>query len=149
MVRDRRNCYFSFWAIFCPFTPLTVWKMKISKKFKNLLEILSFYTSIQKIIILCYTAPEIWHMTHVTFIFHFGLFFALKAQKMKFLKKWKNTWRYCHFTQVYQKLWLDDVRFLRYGARQADVQTEGEKKWQIEVRAAPKNIRLINTQRST
>ena len=45
MARDRCNCYFLFWAIFCPFTPL-------------------------------------------------------KAQKMKFLKKWKNTQRYHHFTQV-------------------------------------------------
>ena len=28
MARDRCNCYFSFWAIFCPFTPLTVQKIK-------------------------------------------------------------------------------------------------------------------------
>ena len=29
MVRDRCNCYFSFWAIFCPFAPLnTVYKWK-------------------------------------------------------------------------------------------------------------------------
>ena len=27
--------------------------------------------------IICYTVPEIWHMTHEIFIFHFGLFFAL------------------------------------------------------------------------
>ena len=26
------NCYFSFWAIFCPFTPLTARKTKIEKK---------------------------------------------------------------------------------------------------------------------
>ena len=30
MACDRCNCYFSFWAIFCPFTPLTA--HKISKK---------------------------------------------------------------------------------------------------------------------
>ena len=29
MVHDRCNCYFSFWAIFCPFTPLTAQKIKI------------------------------------------------------------------------------------------------------------------------
>ena len=28
MMRDGCNCYFSFWAIFCPFTHLTVQKMK-------------------------------------------------------------------------------------------------------------------------
>ena len=53
---DGCNCYFSFWAIFRPFTLQTDWKMKISKK------------------------------------------------KMK--KKKKNSWRYHHFTQVYQKSWL-------------------------------------------
>ena len=65
MARDGCNCYFSFWAIFCPFT----------------------------------------------------------AQKIKISKKW-STWRYHHFTHVYQKLWLDDVRFLRNGARQTDGRTE-------------------------
>ena len=32
MTRDKFNCYFSFWAIFCPFTPLTAQKIKIKKK---------------------------------------------------------------------------------------------------------------------
>ena len=31
MVCDRCNCYFSFWAIFCPFIPLTDPKIKIKK----------------------------------------------------------------------------------------------------------------------
>ena len=35
MVRDRCNCYFSFWAIFCPFTPLTAQKIKILEKWKK------------------------------------------------------------------------------------------------------------------
>ena len=39
MVRDRCNWYFSFWAVFCPFTSLTAWKMKFSKKWKKLLKI--------------------------------------------------------------------------------------------------------------
>ena len=30
--RDRCNFYFSFWAIFCPYTPLTTQKIKIYKK---------------------------------------------------------------------------------------------------------------------
>ena len=32
MVRDGCNCYFSFWAIFCYFTPLTGQKINIKKK---------------------------------------------------------------------------------------------------------------------
>ena len=35
MARDTCNCYFSFWAIFCSFTPLTAQKIKISKKWKK------------------------------------------------------------------------------------------------------------------
>ena len=81
MVRDRCN-YFSFWANFCPFTPLTAWKMKI-------------------------------------------------------FKKWKKPLGYHHFTCVYQKLWLDDVRFLRNGAWQTDRHTNG--KSDTEVGAPPKN----------
>ena len=76
MARDGCNCYFSFWIIFCPFTPLTAQKMKISKKWKKLLETSSFYTSVPKIMIIWYTVPEIWHVTDVI-IFYFGLFFAL------------------------------------------------------------------------
>ena len=30
MARDGCTCYFSFWAIFCPFAPLTIQKIKIS-----------------------------------------------------------------------------------------------------------------------
>ena len=40
---NRQNCS-SFWAIFCPFIPLTTWKTNILKKWKIPLEILSFYT---------------------------------------------------------------------------------------------------------
>ena len=56
---------------------LTVPKMKIFKKWKKWLDISSFYTSVPKIMIICYTVPMIWHMTGVIVIFHFGLFFAL------------------------------------------------------------------------
>ena len=38
--------------------------------------------------------------------------------KSTFWKNEKNTWRYYHFTYVYQKIWSDDVRFLRYSAWQ-------------------------------
>ena len=55
---ERCNCYFSFWAIFCTFTPLAARKIKISVK--------------------------------------------------------KNTWRYYHFIQVYQKSWSYAILFLRY-----------------------------------
>ena len=151
MVGDGCNCCFSFWTIFCPFTPLTAQKWKFQKnekknpgdvilhkctkthdhmfycswdmvcdrcscfffhfgwyfsllppnspqnenfkKMKKILEI-SFYTSVPKIMIICYTVPEIWHVTHVIFIFHSGLFFTLftplRAHKIKISKKVKK-----------------------------------------------------------
>ena len=68
-----------------------------------------------------YTVPEIWCVTDAI-IFHFGPFFALlpsyQPEKSKFWKNAKNNWRYHHFIYVYQKLWSDDERFLRYGAWQ-------------------------------
>ena len=57
------NCDFSFWAIFCPFTPINSPKNENFKK-----------------------------------------------------KKWKNAWRYHHFTHVHQNPWSNAILFLRYGA---------------------------------
>ena len=87
---DGQN-FLSFWTIFCPFTPLTTQKIKILKNWKKHLEISSFYTSVPKIMIICYTVPEIWHVTNVIVIFILGYFLPfLLAQKMKISKKWKQ-----------------------------------------------------------
>ena len=51
-------------------------KSKFYKNEKKLLEISSFYTSVPKIMIICYTVPKIWYVTDVIVIFRFGLFFA-------------------------------------------------------------------------
>ena len=76
--QDRQNS-FSFWANFCPFTPvppLTTQRIKILKKWKKHLEISSFYTSVPKIMIIGYTVPEIWCVPDVIVIFQFELFFT-------------------------------------------------------------------------
>ena len=102
----------------------------MKKKRTKGLEISSFYIRVPKIMIKWCTVLEIWWMTDVIVIYHFGLFFALlspwQPQKSKFWKNEKNTWRYDHFTYVYQKLWSDNVQFLRYAARQMDRQTDGK-----------------------
>ena len=67
-------------GLFLPFYPHNSLKnQNLNKKWrkKKRLEISSFYTIVPKIMIICYTVPEIWHVTHVIVIFHFGLFFAL------------------------------------------------------------------------
>ena len=67
--------------------------------------------------------PEIWSVTERIFC-HYGPFFALLpplwTQKIKILKKWKNTWRY-HFINVYHKWQSYDVWFFRYGVQQTKV----------------------------
>ena len=77
MVCNRCNCYFSFWVIFCTFTPLKAKKIKILKKFKKWVEISSFYKCVPKNMIRWCMVHEMWCMTDVIVIFHFGLFFAL------------------------------------------------------------------------
>ena len=62
MVRHICN-YFSFWAIFCPFTPPNSPKIKISKKWKKILEISSFYTCVPKVMIRWCTISQIWCAT--------------------------------------------------------------------------------------
>ena len=142
-IRHDRQKFLSFYF-------LTIQKIKILKEWKKHLEISSFHKYAPKIMIICYAVPEIWHMTHVILIFHFGLFLPfyplppppppLTAQKIKISKNERKAWRYHHFTQVYQILWLDDVWFLKYGARQADGQMDGWKKWHIEVGTPHKNL---------
>ena len=63
-------------GLFLPFYPSDSPKNENFKKVKKRLEI-SFYISVPKIMIMCYTVPEIWHMTHVIVIFLIGLFFVL------------------------------------------------------------------------
>ena len=40
-------------------------------------DILTFYKIVPEILIIGYTVPEIWHVTDLIVIFHFGLVFAL------------------------------------------------------------------------
>ena len=44
----------------------------------------------------------------------FALLLPKQPQKIKISIKWKNTWRYHHFTQMYQKSWSYAILFLRY-----------------------------------
>ena len=52
-----------FWPFLAPLSPLEVWKIKIFKKRKTFLEILPFYISVPKIIIIWCTTMELWLVT--------------------------------------------------------------------------------------
>ena len=120
MAHDGYN-YFSFWVIFCPFTPLTAQKIKISKKWKKHLEISLFYTSVPKIMIIYAILFLRYGVWRIRLFFILGIFFTPLPPPPKHPKKWKfqksetTGWRYHHFTQEYQKSWLYATLFLRYG----------------------------------
>ena len=77
MTCDGCNCYFHFGLYFSLLLPPNSPKNQNFIKMKKTLEISSFYTSVPKIMIICFTDPEKWNMTNVIVIFHFGLFYAL------------------------------------------------------------------------
>ena len=97
MMCDKCSCCFSFWTIFCPFTPLPPPRHN-KPKYKNFKKTMK-KTSGDIIILhkcttnhdhMCYTGPEIWHVAHVIVIFHFGLFLPFypsnNHKKSKFQK---------------------------------------------------------------
>ena len=124
-ITDRIFCHFG------PFFPLLPNNLKNQNfdKLKKTPGNIIILQKCTKIMIICYTIPEIWHVTDVIVIFHFGLFFALlrplTALNIKISKKWKTSLDIPSFYTCVPKLWLDEVRFLRNGARQ----TDGRKKW--------------------
>ena len=71
---DRILCHFDPFLLFYPTNNP---KKQNLKKMKRCLEISPFYTSVPKIMIICYNVPEIWHLRNVITIFHFGPFLAL------------------------------------------------------------------------
>ena len=72
------------------FSSFTAWKNENFKKMKKTLEISSFYTSLPKFMIICYTVPEIWRVTDVLLFFILGYIFPIyKWKKMKQPKTWK------------------------------------------------------------
>ena len=115
----RIQLLFLISSYFCPFTSLTALKIKILEKRNKHQEIPSFSICIPKIMIRWCMVPEIWCVKDLV-ISQFGLFLSFyppNNPKNQNLEKMKNkAWRYHHFTYVYQKLWSDDVWFLRYGA---------------------------------
>ena len=154
MACDEYNCYFFILGYFLPFyPPKQPEKSKLKKERKNCLEISSFYTTVTKIMIICYTISEIWRVTEVIAIFLFGLFLTFypsnSPKNQNFKSKMKKNLEISSFYTYGPKIIIDDVQFLRYGARRTDGQTNGRtkgrtdglKKWHIELGVLPKTKR--------
>ena len=94
MKHDRQN-FLSFWTVFCHFTPLATWKIKILKKWKKSLEILSIYTSVSKIMIYA-----ILFLGLVRDRCNCYFSFTLLSKKWKFQKNEKNMELSSFYTSV-------------------------------------------------
>ena len=107
-IRCNRQKFLTFWAIFCPFSSLTTWEIKILtlKKTPRDIIILHICTTIWCMV------PEIWNVTDITFC-HSGLFFypftpppsppsspPMDPENQNFQKNGKNTWWYYHLTNI-------------------------------------------------
>ena len=130
---DRHNVL-SFQAIFCSFAPSLTLKIKIWKKCKKTLpgDIILFHTCTInqdqdhiKIINqnhMMYGSWNSWNAIDRIFLSSWAIFCPFTPltvpKKSKFQQNEKNTWRYHHLTQVYQKSWSYALFFLRYGAWQ-------------------------------
>ena len=122
MVHDKYNCYFSFWATFFPFTPQEPKKPKFWKNENKMpRDIIILHMCTKNYDQMMHSS---WDMVHdgcnyFPFWAIFCPFIPEQPEKSKLKKNnEKNSWRYHHFTYVYQKLQSDDLWFLRYGAWQ-------------------------------
>ena len=104
--------------------------------------------------IICYTVAEIWDMTDVIFIFHFGLvlpFYAPTAQKIIIKKKKENLpgdiiiLLKCtkNYDQIMYSSW--DMVYNRWTDKWTDRLMDEVKKWHIEVGAPHKNLKNLMT----
>ena len=136
MTRDRCNCYFLFWAIFCLFTPLITRKIKISKnekkrKKRNPRDITLHMCTKNYDHILYYS----WDMVSD----RCNCYFSFSAQKMKISKKWKKKLRDIIILPCVPKIM---IRWC--SVPEIWCATGGRKKWHIEVGALPNNVSNSN-----
>ena len=129
--------FFVILGHFLPFYPTNNPKNQNFEKMKKTPGDIILHTSIKNHDHMLYYS---WDMAHdwcnLYFLFWviFCHFTPKEPKKTKFKKmKKKNTWRYYHFTNVYQKLWSHDVRFLRYGVGWMNGPTDRQKNWHVEM----------------
>ena len=142
MVHDKCNCYFSFWT----FLPFYLPNSPKNQNFKKMIKTPGYIIILHKCtknhdhLLYCF-----WDMAHdksncyFSFWFFFALLPPLNSPKNQNFKKMKKKPGDIIILHVYQKLWLDDVWFLRHGVWQTDGQADGKSDI-IEVGAPPKNL---------
>ena len=120
-IRCNRQKFLSFWAIFCPFSRLTTWKIEIFKLKKTPGDIIILHIFTINDNYMKYGSWDMERSRQNFFVIldRFLYFYPpnnSKNQNFIKMKKKKKSWRYYHFTQVYQKSWSYALLFLWYGA---------------------------------
>ena len=119
-IRCSRQNFLLFWAMFCTFTPLKTWKIKIvTNKKKNTRRYYHFTHVHHK-----WQSYDVWFLRYGAQWTDFSVildhFYPFQPWKSKFWKNEKNSRIYHHFTHAYHKWQTYDVWFIRYGAWQAE-----------------------------
>ena len=101
-IRCDRQKFSTFWAIFCPFSPLTTWEIKILTLKKTTGDIITLHIYIINYNHMMYGSWDKEHGRHnfLSFWTVFSPFIPLRTQKIKIKKKWKKHLRYHHFTNI-------------------------------------------------
>ena len=98
---------------------------------------------------ICYTVPEIWCVTDVIVIFHFGLFFALlptsSPKNKNFKKMEKKIPGYFIILHICTNIYDYTVPEIWCATdERTDGRMDGRKKWHIEVGTPPKKNKNIS-----
>ena len=132
---DRQNV-FSFWTFFALLQPRK-WKFWKNEKIPGYIIILQKCIKNHDHMLCCS-----WDTVHDRCNFYFSFwavflpFYPPNSQKIKNLKnEKKQPWGYHHVTHEHQKLWSDDVWFLRYGVQQQD-----ETEYNLELQGSVWNL---------
>ena len=121
-INARKTQFFVILGHFLPFKPLNNLENQNFEIWKNYLEI-SLYTCLINEDHMIYGPRDMEHdrQNFSSFWTIFCHFTPQQPGKLKFLKKYTNTWKYNHFTQVCHKWQSYDAWFLRYEVRQREV----------------------------
>ena len=108
--------FLSFWAIFCSFTPLTTWKIKILKKWKTFLERSSFYACVPEMTMIWCMVPGIWITTGIFFLIldHYLPFYHPNKREIQNFEKMKKKKKMPEDT-ILHKCTINDNRMI-YGS---------------------------------
>ena len=122
-IRCDRLKFLLFWVIFCPFSPLTTWKIKILTLKKIPGDIILLHICTLNDSHMMYDPWDMEHDRH-KFLSFWTVFCPFiptyQPRKSRFWKNETNTWRYYHFKNVYHEWQSYNVWFLRYGVQRTE-----------------------------